>query len=269
MAEELTLTEKRNYRNILAKLQSGKTLTTAESKLAENYERKEAGLRPKKTEAELADEFGVDRRGSIVRWKKLNAPLEGTDAQMYQWLIEKKIRGAADWKRQYRLANPEQFPIKAKKKKTAKKKEPTKTPEELRDEYFEEVQHAKSAQDEAREKIALDGYLKITDQIRKNEAHDKRLGLDRGEVLPRSEVERIIKNATWAGNACCYKFSKQIAQRLANKPPGEVHKVLHPMLTGLLVFEGMKRLAKVPGEINLPQWVIDCYQTERQNYLKP
>jgi len=25
----------------------------------------------------------------------------------------------------------------------------------------------------------------------------------------------------------------------------------------------------VPGDINLPQWVIDCVQTERKFYLKP
>ena len=259
-----------NLKNISEKVKAGKTLTASDRRILENQERKEKGLRPKKTEQELAKEFNVGRRNSICRWKKLGAPFDGTDAEMYQWMLDNKIRGAVDWRKAYRDENPDQFPKKKVTKKAAKKTgNEKKTPEQLRDEYFEEIQHAKEAGDEVREKIALEGYLKITDQIRKNEAHDKRLGLDRGDVLPRSKVERIIKNATYAGNACCYKFSKQIAQRLANKSPGEIHEVLHPMLTGLLVFEGMERLAKVPGEINLPQWVIDCYQTERKNYLKP
>ena len=260
--------EEKNIVNKQLKLKDGKTLSASDRRALENFQRKKEGKRPQQTEAELAKEFAVDRRGSIVRWKKLNAPFDGTDADMYQWLISNDVRGADEWKKKFREANPGEFP----KRKTAKKalkKTATKSAEQLRDEYFTELQEAKDAGDDAREKITLDAYLKIDKQIREQEAHNKKLGLDSGETLPRPEVERILKNWIWGGNACCDKYSKQIAQRLSNKPPAEVHKILKPMLTGLLVFEGLKRMAKVPGEINLPQWFIDCVQTERKFYLKP
>ena len=261
------LIERKNIANIVAKLKSGKTLTAADRKALENHKRKETGLRPVKTETELAKEFGVNRRGSIVRWKKAGAPFNGTDAELYQWLVNNNARGAAAWMKAFREANPDQYTKKAAKKKP--KPTATKSAEELRDEYFIELQEAKEAGDEAREKTSLDAYLKIDKQIRDAEAHDKKLGLDRGEVLSRLEVERIIKASIWAGNACIDKFSKQIAQRLSNLPPQEVHKALKAQLTGMIIFEGMRRVTKTPGEINVPQWIADCYETERSLYLKP
>jgi len=259
--------ERVNIANIVAKLKEGKTLTASDRRALENQRRKEAGLRPQQTESETAKEFGVTR-DTVVRWRKMKAPFDGKNEDVYQWMVNSKITGGKDWKRAFRDANPSKFPKKKTTKKEAKKTA-TKTAEQLRDEYFVELQEAKEAGDDAREKIALDAYLKIDKQIREQEAHNKKLGLDSGETLSRPEVERILQNWIWGGNACCDKYSKQIAQRLSNKSPAEVHKVLKPMLTGLLVFEGLKRMAKVPGDINLPQWVIDCVQTERKFYLKP
>jgi len=260
--------EEKNIVNIQLKLRDGKTLSASDRRALENFRRKKEGLRPQQTEAELAKEFGVDRRGSIVRWKKLGAPFDGTNAEMYQWMLDKDIRGAEEWKKNYRADNPGQFAKKKVAKKTAKKIA-TKSAEELRDEYFMELQEAREAGDDAREKIALEYFLKIDKQIRDQEAHNKKLGLDSGETLPRNEVERLLTVWIHGGNACCDKYSKQIAQRLSNKKPAEVHKILKPMLTALLVFEGLKRMAKVPGDVNLPQWFIDCVQTERKFYLKP
>ena len=260
--------EEKNIVNIQLKLKDGKTLSASDSRALENFRRKKEGLRPEQTEAELAKEFGVDRRGSIVRWKKLGAPFDGTNAEMYQWMFDKDIRGAEEWKKNYRADNPGQLTKKKAAKKTAKKVA-TKSAEELRDEYFMELQEAREVGDDAREKIALEYFLKIDKQIRDQEAHNKKLGLDSGETLPRNEVERLLTVWIHGGNACCDKYSKQIAQRLSNKNPAEVHKILKPMLTALLVFEGLKRMAKVPGDVNLPQWFIDCVQTERKFYLKP
>jgi len=260
--------EEKNIANVMAKLKDGKTLTASDNRALENYRRKEEGLRPEKTEAELATEFGVDRRGSIVRWKKLGAPIDGTNAEMYQWMQDKDIRGAEEWKKKYRADNPGQFTKKVAAKK-ATKKIATKTAEELREEYFLELQEAREVGDDAREKIALEYFLKIDKQIRDQEAHNKKLGLDSGETLSRKEVERLLTVWIHGGNACCDKYSKQISQRLSKKSPAEVHKILKPMLTGLLVFEGLKRMAKVPGDVNLPQWFIDRVQTEKKFYLKP
>lgn len=266
--ETLIRFERQNVRNIHKKLTEGKTLTASDRRALDNFSRKEEGLRPKMTDSELAKEFGVTLRGSIARWKKLKAPFDGTDKQMYDWIVQNNIKGANDWQRDFRDANPGQFTQKKAAKKTAKKVA-TKSAEELRDEYFMELQEAREVGDDAREKIALEYFLKIDKQIRDQEAHNKKLGLDSGETLPRNEVERLLTVWIHGGNACCDKYSKQIAQRLSNKKPADVHKILKPMLTGLLVFEGLKRMAKVPGDVNLPQWFIDCVQTERKFYLKP
>ena len=261
--------EEANVSNIMKKLKDGKTLTASDNRALENFRRKDEGIRPQQTEEQLAKEFDVDRRGSIVRWKKLGAPFNGTDLEMYLWLVHNNIKGGDVWRKKYKESNPKH----AKKKGVASEetvvaKIEIKSADELRDEYFIELQEAKAAGDDAREKIALDAYLKIDKQIRESEAHNKKLGLDRGEVLPRSEVERILRAMFWAGNACCDKFSKQIAQRLSDKKPAEVHKILKPTLTALTLFEGLKRVAKTPGDVNLPEWVIECSRTEETQYLK-
>lgn len=261
------LAQHENVANILKKIKEGKTLTASDNKALENYRRKEQGLRPKKTEQELAKEFGVDRVGSIVKWKKRGAPFDGTDAQMYQWMLDHNITGAADWRKQYREANPDQFPKKKTRKKAAKQID-LKTAEELMLEYYQEVIHARDNNDEAREKIALDAYLKIEKQLRDQEAHAKKLGIDKGEMLPKSEVIRILRAAIWAGNACCHKYAKQIAQRLSEKSPAQVYKALAPILSNGLIFEGMKKVTKPPGEVNVPQYVVECFMDEREHYLR-
>ena len=258
---------KKNIANILGKLKEGKTLTASDSRALENHRRKEEGLRPQQTEAELAKEFGVDRRGSIVRWKKLGAPLDGTNAEMYQWMLDKDIRGAEEWKKNYRAENPGQFTKKKATKKKAKKVG-TKSAEELRDEYFMELQEAREMGDDAREKIALEYFLKIDKQIRDQEAHNKKLGLDSGEVLSRTEVERILQAMFWAGNACLDKFSKQIAQKLSDKKAPEIHQILKPHLTALTLFEALERVAKSPGGVNLPSWAIKKSKTEEKHYIE-
>jgi hypothetical protein len=259
--------EEINISNIAKKVKAGKTLTASDRRAVENHRRREQGLRPQQTESETAKELGVTR-DTIIRWKKMKAPFDGKDEELYQWMVNSNISGAKDWQRNFREANPGKFVKKATAKKKAKKAV-TKTADELRDEYFTELQEARAAGDDSREKIALEYFLKIDKQIRDQEAHNKKLGLDSGETLPRKEVERLLRNWIHGGNACCDKYSKQIAQRLSGKKPAEVHKILKPMLTALLVFEGLKRMAKVPGDINLPQWFIDCVQDERKFYLKP
>ncbi|MGB2010562.1 MAG: hypothetical protein ACPIG6_06305 [Akkermansiaceae bacterium] len=269
MSDKYDRLEKANINNITEKIRQGKTLTASDKRAIENYRRKEAGLRPQKTEQELAKEFGVDRVGSIVKWKKRNAPFDGTDAEMYQWMIDNSIKGAAAWRKAYRDANPEQFPTKkTAKKKQSKKKLELKSAEELMQEYYAEVLHAREIGDDAREKIALDAYLKIEKQIREQEAHAKKLGIDKGEMLPKSEVIRILRALIWAGNACCHKYAKQIAQRLSEKSPAEVYKALAPILCNGMIFEGLKKITKPPGEVNVPQYVVDCFTDEREHYLR-
>ena len=73
---------KKNLANIMAKLQAGKTLTTAESKIIDADKREAEGLRPDKTDDELAEEFGCVRM-SIHRAKKLGVRFDVDDATTY------------------------------------------------------------------------------------------------------------------------------------------------------------------------------------------
>ena len=142
--------------------------------------------------------------------------------------------------------------------------------EDMRDYYSAQLDAAtkSSVVDHERIKFWNDLLLKADESIRKSQAHEKKLGIEQGELLQRSEVERILCNVAYTGNACIDKYSKQIAQRLSNKTPAEVHRVLKPTLVALTLFEAMKKVAKCPGEINLPQWVIDCFATEEKLYIK-
>ena len=142
--------------------------------------------------------------------------------------------------------------------------------EDMRDYYSAQLDAAtkSSVVDHERIKFWNDLLLKADESIRKSQAHEKKLGIEQGELLQRTEVERILCNVAWTGNSCIDKYSKQIAQRLSNKTPAEVHKVLKPTLVALTLFEAMKKVAKCPGNINLPQWVIDCFATEEKLYIK-
>ena len=143
--------------------------------------------------------------------------------------------------------------------------------EEMRDYYAGQLDEVTNSGHNDHEEIKFwnDLWLKADESIRRSQAHERKLGLEQGETLPKAQVEEILKNVIWAGNACCNNFSKQIAQSVSGKTPAEVHKILKPNLLALLIFEGFDRLAKVPGEINIPEWVIDCVKTEEKLYLKP
>ena len=86
--------------------------------------------------------------------------------------------------------------------------------------------------------------------------------------MSRGEVERIMRAMFWAGNACCEKFAKQIAQKLSNKEPAQIYDILAPLLTSLTIFEALKKVAKPPGEVNLPDWVVECASTEESQYIE-
>ena len=151
------------------------------------------------------------------------------------------------------------------------KQEERRSLEEMRDYYSSELDKATNSSYAGHEEIKFwnDLWLKADESIRRSQAHERKLGLEQGETLPKENVEAILKNVIWAGNACCNNFSKQLAQSLSGKTPAEVHKVLKPNLLAMLIFEGFDKLAKVPGEINMPQWVIDCVKSEEKLYLKP
>lgn len=141
--------------------------------------------------------------------------------------------------------------------------------EEMREYYSKQLNAATKDNDVHHEAVKFwnDLLLKTDESIRRSEAHAKKLGVDKGELLSRGEVERIFRAVLWAGNACCDKFAKQIAQRLSNKQPAEIYDLLAPMLTACMLFEGMRKITKPPGECNVPDWLVDCVFAEEQQYL--
>jgi hypothetical protein len=216
----------------------------------------------KESQHSLADKWGTTQKNvSLMRDK--GCDFDAADEVVAKWLLSHAHRKSKPMKEAIDLI------LKPKRVKVSKVESADKTAEDLRDEYFAELRESKSEGDQEREKISLDAFLKIDKQIRDSEAHAKKIGIDKGELLSRGEVERILRAMFWAGNACCDKFSKQIAQRLSDKKPAEVHKILKPTLTALTLFEGLKRVAKTPGDVNLPEWVIECSRTEETQYLKP
>ena len=145
----------------------------------------------------------------------------------------------------------------------------TRSLEQMRDYYRDQLDAVTQSDHINTESIKFwnDLLLKTDESIRRSEAHAKKLGIDKGELLSRSEVERIFRAMLWAGNACCDKFAKQIAQRLSNKPPEEIYEMLAPMLTACTLFEGMRKITKPPGECNVPEWLVDCVNQEESQYL--
>jgi hypothetical protein len=249
---------KKNLANIMAKLQAGKTLTTAESKIIDADKREAEGLRPDKTDDELAEEFGCSRM-SIHRAKKLGVRFDVDDATTYADC--KKYRVLLKWCKRYENENG----IKSKVYQAAE----TKTPEQLRDEYLAELQVAKSEGNEEREKVALNAYLKIDKQIRDTLLDEKKLGIKEGEMLPREEVERIMKAVIYAGNACVRNQMKEICQVLASESnPNAIYQKLAPAILGGRLFEGFKAVMKSPSKVQLPEWIVDVMQSEGENYLK-
>jgi len=212
----------------------------------------------KNSQTEDAEYWGISQK-TISEWSGKGFPASGTRAEQAAWISQNAKRKNQATKK--RLA---EFI------KSSDGDASDISLEAARDFYSRELNAAMKAKVKDSESIKLwtDLLIKSEKCIRESEAHAKKLGLDKGELLSRGEVERILRAVAWSGNACIDKFSKQIAQRLSDKKPAEVHRILKPTLTALTLFEAMKRVTKTPGEVNLPEWVTACFATEEKQYLK-
>ena len=216
----------------------------------------------KPTQTDLAKRWGTSQKNvSLMIAKGCDFSLPGEDVA--RWLMTHQPRKSKSMRE---AIAKELQPDDIKLAETAERR----SLEDMRDYYSAQLDAAtkSSVVDHDRIKFWNDLLLKADESIRKSQAHEKKLGIEQGELLQRTEVERILCNVAWTGNSCIDKYSKQIAQRLSNKTPAEVHKVLKPTLVALTLFEAMKKVAKCPGDINLPQWVIDCFATEEKLYIK-
>jgi len=147
--------------------------------------------------------------------------------------------------------------------------EDRKTLEDFRDYYVEQLNVATKADLADEVKHWNDLLLKAEKCIRESEAHIKKLGIEKGEMMPREDIERILAAVVYAGNACVRAQIKEIAEVLAaESSPAKIYEILAPAILGGRIFEGFKALTKSDSQVRLPVWVISCVQSEGENYLE-
>lgn len=215
----------------------------------------------KLSQHELSAKWGASQT-NVAKLQKAGCNFDSDDKVVAQWLLKNCKRKPAKMKAAIEEAlKIERASIEGVEQKSL---------EEMAEYYSRQLNAATSAENVDREDVKFwnDLLLKTDESIRRSEAHAKKLGVDKGELLSRGEVERILRAVAWAGNACIDKFSKQIAQRLSDKKPAEVHAILKPTLTALTLFEAMRRVTKTPGDVNLPEWCVECFATEEKQYVK-
>ena len=138
------------------------------------------------------------------------------------------------------------------------------TPEQMCEFYRKRLETALTNDDFHNIKLYSDLHLKTSESIRRNEIHATKVGLKSGDVMTRAEVERIMKAALYAGNACVHLQLSSICERLAGiSDPGELYHVLKPALVGDLIFSGF---SKAKG-IGVPDWFIDLVKQEAKSYV--
>jgi len=264
MAQEIPFDaiRKRNIANILSKVKAGKPLTAAEKRTLDDEESKANGLREKRTIAQMAKEYHTCTK-TINRWKKANAPLDNDEA-LNLWVINQKIV-------------PNEF-IKWQIKKGFTQIDKTtdedigeefESQEKLRDFYFKKLSKAAKRNDQNQIKYWNDLLLKTDKSLRELQAHQKKLNIESGEAIAREEAERIIRAMIYGGNACIRAQIKEIAEVLAAEDsPAKIYQILSPAILGGRIFEGLKVLIKSDSQVNLPIWVVECFQSEGENYLQ-
>tara|TARA_R110000782_G_scaffold141811_2_gene234507 strand:+ start:141 stop:965 length:825 start_codon:yes stop_codon:yes gene_type:complete len=253
---------KRNIANILTKVKAGKSLTTSEQRTLDDEEARAKGKREKRTIAQMSKEYHAAVR-TINRWVKLEAPFEDDQAMNAFVMKQKHI--------------PKEF-IKWQLSKGFTKLEET-TDEEigdqfesqvkLRDFYFSKLSGAAKRNDQNQIKYWNELLLKTEESMRRTEAHQKKFDLESGETIDRAEVQRILAAVIYAGNVCVRSQIKEIAEVLAaESSPAQIYEILSPAILGGRIFEGFKTLTKSESQVKLPMWVVECVQSEGENYLE-
>ena len=221
---------------------------------------------PKITQQQISDIFGVDQK-MVSRWKQQGAPLDDFQA-LCKWLRLNRQRMPKELKdniqRIERKASSDVI-----QKSLATEAADRKTLEDFRDYYVEQLNVATKEGLADEVKHWNDLLLKAEKCIRESEAHIKKLGIEKGEMMPREEIQRIIRALIYGGNACVRAQVKEIAEVLAaESSPAEIYEMLSPAILGGRIFEGLKALTKSESQVRLPMWVVECFQSEGENYLQ-
>ena len=220
----------------------------------------------KLTQQQIADTFGVGQK-MVSRWNQQGAPMTDLLA-LCKWLRLNRQRMPKELKQGIERIE-QQAGKNVIQKSTPDALSDRKTLEDFRDYYVEQLNIATQASQPDEVKHWNDLLLKTEKCIRESEAHIKKLGIEKGEMMPREEIERIIRAMIYGGNACVRAQIKEIAEVLAaESSPAEIYEMLSPAILGGRIFEGLKVLTKSESQVRLPMWVVECFQSEGENYLQ-
>ena len=218
------------------------------------------------TQQQIADIFNVSQL-MLSRWKQQGAPLDDHQA-LCKWLRINRQRMPKKLKDSIQRIERKSSTDVIQKAAPAEDAD-RKTLEDFRDYYVEQLNVATKEGLADEVKHWNDLLLKAEKCIRESEAHIKKLGIEKGEMMPREEVERIIRAMIYGGNACVRAQIKEIAEVLAaESSPAEIYEMLSPAILGGRIFEGLKALTKSESQVSLPIWVVKCFQSEGENYLQ-
>lgn len=222
----------------------------------------------KTTQTKVAEYFKTGQR-AVSYWKRDGC--KGLDPfdplEICRWLrINRRLK--PDLKKRIVEIEKEHAVAKLPAIKPPKTPEDRKTLEQFRDYFAEQLNLATAANLADEVKHWTDLLLKSEKCIREAQAHERKLGLEQGETIKREEVERILRAILFAGNACVKSQIKELCQGISMKTPAEIYKVLPPAILGGRIFEGLSAVTKSESEVQLPQWVVDCFVDESGNYLK-
>lgn len=227
-------------------------------------------------QTQIASIFGVTQR-SVSSWKAKGAKLDNI-YDLALWVernISRRNKVLRVNIKKIKRENQGDSDKKVAKKKAGgsvskpKTQQEQKSLEGFRDYYAEKLTIAQEDGDLDDVRYWNELFLKTDKCIRETEAHAKKLGIDRGEMLSRQEVERILRMVIYAGNGCIKGVCHQIAERLSGMDdPGEIYKFIKPTILGGRIFEGFNKVAKAEGPTLLPDWVIEAVLAESENYVR-
>ena len=214
-----------------------------------------------KTHKHYALEFGVSE--NVFRgWLKKGAPYQNKP-KMVTWL-NNLVRKSPEVKAYLKETGVNLKPSKA----AAAKRTGTKTAEDFRDHYRAKLEVATEANDQDQVKFWSDLFLKQDESIRRSEAHAAKLGIDNGTVMPRAEVERVLRAIAYASNACVQGQLTSICQQLVGyTDAGELYHALKPAIVGGRIFSGLDKVVNTKGAPNVPEWFAECWRLEAKQYL--
>jgi len=200
------------------------------------------------------------------RYAKDGAPL-GNDKKFYSFVVN--LQRVPTWAKTSEKMKAMGYQPKAKAKaRRTKAAIKEKSADDFRNHYRAKLDEAIGANDTEMIKFWNEHYLKIYESIRKTELHAKKLGLEDGTTLSRTEVERILRAAFYAGNANVQGVLTSICEQLVGHDnPGDLYHALKPAIVGGRLFSGFDKVMNTKGAPSLPDWVVDCVQLEAKQYL--